>query len=105
MAFDRDPDTLRFTTLQTITGSYLVSCRPKLSAGERHGCRTEADRHPVVGVHQADRDRQVGELLLAKLRGRRFNALSGTPRSPGRVTASAHCQAVTAITDTEAASM
>src|SRR5262245_28819376 len=50
------------------------------SAGERHGCRTEGGRDPVVRIHQADRDRQVGELLLAKCRGRRIvRAVRHTP--------------------------
>ena len=58
----------------------MMCRRLAVASGERHGRRTEADRHPVVGVHQADRDRQVGELLLAKHRGRRLErAVRHTP--------------------------
>ena len=32
----------------------------EVTVQERHGRRTEADGNPVVGIHQADRDRQVG---------------------------------------------
>ena len=42
------------------------------SGGRRHRRRAETDRHSVVGIHQADRDRQVGELLLVECRGRRL---------------------------------
>jgi hypothetical protein len=43
---------------------------PLLLGGSRRGA--EADRHPVVGVHQTNRNREVGELLPVEHRGGGF---------------------------------
>jgi hypothetical protein len=54
----------------------------------------EADGHAVVGIHQADRDREIDQLLfLERRRGAASNASSGTPVSDTRVTVSAQASA------------
>jgi len=42
---------------------------------DRERRRTEADPHPVVGIHQGDRDGQLGKLLLVENSRGRFECL------------------------------
>ncbi len=60
-----------------------------------HGLRRvpEADGHPVVGVHQADRDGEIDQLFSSKTARAAWNASSGTPVSDTRVTVSAQASA------------
>src|SRR6516162_11651438 len=46
---------------------------------DRHRCLTEADRHPIVCIHQPDCDRQVDQFLVVEVcRYRRVCAVGRT---------------------------
>src|SRR5918997_2548710 len=52
------------------SGCTASSVGQRRSSSERRGRGAEADRNPVIGVHEADRDRQIGKLLLPEGGGR-----------------------------------